>query len=183
LSRLLTVAALGPLLLAAAAQAQTLTYEHQGKPLFSVTYPAGWLIDLDFQQEAEEAGAYKEGKPLELRIVEARPSDDRHLWVGIWVVPDATDLEQGKAYVASLRQDLFTDLEVSEPTSASLGGMPALLASGSARREGEPVELNVALFEPRAGIVAAALYVGKEDAWRDYRDELDAMATSIRPAR
>lgn len=84
--RSLTVA-LGLLLtLTAAAHAQTLTYEHNGAALFSITYPAGWLIDLDFQQEAKEAGAYTEGEPLELRIVEARPADDRHLWIGAWVV-------------------------------------------------------------------------------------------------
>jgi hypothetical protein len=182
LKRLALIVGLG-LLLTAPAEAQTLTYEHQGSPLFKITYPAGWLVDLDFQQEAKEAGAYKEGEPLELRIIEARPSDGRHLWVGLWVVPDATDLDQGEAYIASLRQDLFTDVEVSQPTTASLGGMPARLASGNALREGEPVELKIALFEPRAGIVAAALYVGIDEAWQEHRDELDAMAASIRPAR
>lgn len=178
LSLLLSTLALGT-----AAQAQTLTYDHEGSPLFSITYPAGWLVDLNFRQEAEEAGTYREGEPLKIRVVEARPGDDRRLWVGTWVVPDATTLDEGVSYIVSLRQDLFTEIEVSDPTEADLGGMRARLASGEALREGEPVELKIALFEPRAGIIAAALYVGEKEAWQLHRDELDAMAASIRPAR
>lgn len=168
--------------LAAGAHAQTLTYDHEGEPLFSITYPSGWLIDLNFRQEAEEAGAIEPGEEPALRVVEARPGDDRHLWVGLWVVPDVASLEEAVDYFASLRQELFTDVELSPIEELELGGMPGRGATGTAKREGESVELRIALFQPRAGVVGAALYVGKPDAWRLYRDELEAMAASIRPA-
>jgi hypothetical protein len=171
--------ALGPI----AASGQTLTYDHQGSPLFSVTFPAGWLIDLDFGEEARQAGAYTEGVEPALRIVEARPTDGRKVWVGLWAVPEVETLDDGVAYFGSLRQELFTDLELAKPDKAELGGMPARVTRGTARREGEAVELSLALFVPRQGRVAAALYVGAPEAWRAHAAELEKMVASLRPAK
>ena len=169
-------------LAAASSQAQTLIYEHDGTPLFSITYPSAWLVDLDFEEEAREAGTYQEGEELALRIVEARPNDDRHLWFGVWAIPDAGTLGEGLAYLSSLQQDLFTGLELSEARTTELGGMSARVLQGTARREGEPVELLMALFEPRRGAIAAALYVGEPEAWQIHRQELEAMVASLKAA-
>jgi hypothetical protein len=169
--------------LAGAAEAQTLTYDHDDAPLFSITFPDGWLVDLNFRQEAEEAGTVAAGEEPELRVVEARPGDGRHVWVGLWVVPGARTLDEGADYFASLRQDLFTDVELSDVEKGNLAGMPSRHASGTAVREGAPVDLKIALFEPRAGIVAAALYVGEPEAWKQSAAELEQMAASIRPTR
>ena len=51
------------LLLPALCQAETLAYMHDGKSLFSVTFPDSWLVDTDFVEEAKEAGTYKGGEP------------------------------------------------------------------------------------------------------------------------
>ncbi len=167
------------LALSLASVAQTLTYEYEGQPLYSITYPAGWLLDLDFAQEAEEAGTPQEKA---LRIVEARPNDDLHLWVGTWRVPDSSTLDEGAAYLASLGPSLFADVETDEPRDAEWKGMPARITEGTALREGESVELKMAIFEPKKGVIAAVLYVGAVDAWEMHRGELEAIAKSIRPA-
>lgn len=167
---------------AAGSRAQTLIYEHEGRSLFSITFPEAWLVDLDFEDEAREAGTYQEGEELELRIVEARPSDGSRLWVGLWSVPDVATLDEGLAYFASLQQDLFTDLELGEPRVRELGGMPARVIQGTARREGDPVELIMALFEPRRGTIATALGVGEPEAWKIYRHDLEALVASLEPA-
>jgi len=183
IARLSPLAGLLLALVAATATAQTLTYDYEGSPLFSATFPEGWLIDLDFAEEARESGAYEDGEEPAMRIVEARPADGRKLWVGLWAVPDIETLDDGVAYFRSLRQELFTDVELSAPEETELGGMSARVSHGAARREGGPVELKIALFQPRPGAVAAALYVGAPDAWRAHSAELDAMVASLRPAR
>ncbi len=169
------------LLGAGVCQAQTLLYDHDGAPLFSVTYPEGWIVDLELDQEAREAGTYTGGE-LEIRVIEAWPSDQRRLWLGLWVAPDVGNFDEGLAYAASLQQDLFTDLENSEPRTTTLGGMEARVVEGTARREGEDVELLMALFEPRSGTIAVALYAGRPEARELHREDLEAIIDSLAPA-
>lgn len=160
---------------------ETVVYDHDGRPLFSVTFPDGWLVDTDFVDEARAAGAYDGGEP-EIRIVEAMPGDGTKLWFGIWVVPRAATLEEGHAYVASLDGELFTDIVVSEPRETERGGMRARVISGTAKRDDEEVELAVVLFEPRPEVIAVALYVGRPDTWIKHSDELQRIIDSVEPS-
>ena len=167
---------------AVAGHGQALVYEVDDKPLFSIEVPEGWVVDLDFADEAREAGTYQEGEPLELRIVEIRPGDGGKTWVGLWAVPKATNLDEAEDYIASLNQDLFSSLEISRPTDRELNGMPARTAAGTGVHQGEDVEFILALFEPASGTVAAGLYVGAVDAWQSYVTELEEMVASLEPA-
>jgi len=179
-TRLQITAATLLILVAAVGRSQTLVYEHQDQPLFSIEIPNGWLVDLDFAQEARQAGA-PAGEEPELRVVEVSPGDGSHVWLGVWALPDAGTLDEGAAYFASLRQDLFTEVDLSPPATATLHGMSARTSKGTAVRDGEAVELAVALFEPRVGAIVAALYVGEPDAWRMHSEELEAMIESLEP--
>jgi hypothetical protein len=172
-----------PLLISSAAvHAQQLVYEHDDKPLFSIELPDGWDIDLDFKAEAIEAGTYVEGEPLQIQIVEANPSDGAHLWIGLWAVPDASTLDEGIEYLQSLNADLFPDLTLSDPEQRDLNGMVARVATGTATLDSEPVEMIIALFQPRASAVAVGLYVGAVDVWQGYVAEREAMVASLAPA-
>lgn len=175
------LAVLGLLLLPGLCLAGTLTYSHDGKPLFSITFPDGWIVDTDFVEEAKAAGTYMGGEP-DLRIIEAMPGDGSKLWFGAWVAPKATTLEEGLEYIASLDGELFTGVESSEPKGAALGDMAAKTFYGTARREGEEVEFAVALFEPRESVIAVALYVGRPQTWEKHHSELTALVDSIEPA-
>ncbi len=168
--------------LGSAAQGQVLVYEIDDEPLFEIDFPSGWLVDLDFKDEARAAGAYTEGEELRIRIVEANPGDGAEIWVGLWAIPDVTDLDEGMDYVASLNSDLFSEIEMSRPEEREINGMPARVMTATAVHDGQDVELLLALFVPRADTVAAGLYVGATDIWREYESELRGMMSSLQPA-
>jgi hypothetical protein len=178
---------LAPLVLLAAAwlaapalaRAEKVFYDHEGRPLFSVTLPDRWFLDTDFADEARAAGAEAGG----IRIVEAMPDDGTKLWLGAWVVPRASTLDRGLEYVTSLDGELFSDIALSPPRETELGGMKARALSGTAKREGEKVELAAVLFEARPGVIAVVLYVGRPDTWTKNRDALQRIVASVKPAR
>lgn len=163
------------------AQAEPLTYQHEGEPLFSITFPDGWYVDTDFASDAKAAGT-DEGGESEIRILEAMPGDGTKLWFGIWTAPKTTTLERGLEYVASLDGSLFTNVESSEPKQTSLSGMAARTFYGTAKRENEDVEYAVAVFEPQAGVIVVALYVGRPHTWEKHKDGLDGIVASLAPA-
>ncbi len=169
-------------LTATVVQGQALVYEVDDKPLFEIDFPEGWLVDLDFKDEAKAAGAYTEGEELRIRVVEANPGDGAEVWVGLWALPDISDLDEGMNYVASLNGDLFSEIEISRPEEREINGMPARVMTANAVHEGQDVELILALFVPRTGTVAAALYVGATDIWRSYETELRGMLNSLERA-
>jgi hypothetical protein len=176
---LLAVAWLGA---TALAREQKVVYEHVGRPLFSFTLPDGWILDTDFGDEARAAGADTSAGP-EIRIVEVMPGDGTKLWLGAWVVPRASTLDRGLEYVASLDGALFSEIAVSPPRETEIGGMKARALAGTAKREGEKVELAAVLFEARPGVIAVVLYVGLPDTWSKHRDELQRIVASVQPAR
>ena len=158
--------------------AEPYIYEHDGEPLFSITFPEGWYVDSDFMPEAKAGGP-----DTGLRILEAMPSDGTKLWFGIWVAPEkVTNFETALEYVASLDGDLFTNVEFSRPLDASFNGMPAKTFQGLARRLNEDVEFAVALFEPRENLITVALYVGRPQTWGKHQVQLDKVVDSIKPA-
>ena len=172
-----------PLLVVAAADAgaQTLIYEHDERPMFSIEVPEGWLVDLDFEDEARAAGGAEGEEPM-FRVVEISPRDGSHVWLGVWALPQVATLDEGLVYLASLSGDLFTDLEASEPQSTEFRGMAARTLKGTGVHKGESVELAMALFAPREGSIAAILYVGAPDAWRAHAEELAGMVASLEVA-
>lgn len=176
---LLVVASLGA---TALASEQKFVYSHEGRPLFSFTLPDGWLLDTDYADEARAAGV-DAGSGPGIRIVEAMPGDGTKLWLGAWVVPRASTLERGLEYVASLDGELFSDIAVAPPRETEIGGMKARVLAGTAKREGERVELAAVLFEARPGVIAVVLYVGLPETWSKHRDELQRIVASVQPAR
>jgi hypothetical protein len=172
---LLAVAWLGAVALA---REEKVVYEHEGRPLFSFTLPDRWFLDTDFADEARAAGV-DAGAGLGIRIVEAMPADGTKLWLGAWVVPRASTLDRGIEYVASLDGELFSDIAISPPSETTIGGMQARALSGTAKRQGEKVELAAVLFEARPGVIAVVLSVGLPDTWSKHRDELQQIVASV----
>ena len=163
------------------AGATTLTYDHDGEDLLQVDFPAGWVIDTDYVEEAKAAGTYQGGEP-EIRIVEAMPADGTRLSFGFWVAPRTPTLDKGLEYAASLDGSLFTDVEATDPEATELGGMPARTFQGTAKRQGDDVEFAMALIEARKGVVVAVLYVGVPDSWAKHQEELESIVGSLRRA-
>jgi len=179
--RLFATVLLLAIALPALVQAQTLVYEDAGEPLFAVEFPAEWVVDTDFLDEARAAGNVDATGPR-LRILEAMPADGGKLWLGFWVIPRVATLSEAIDYMASLDTELFTDVVATSPTERSLNNMSAKTFSGTALRNGEGVEFAVALFEPRAQTIAIALYIGRPKAWEQHSDALTAIRDSLTAA-
>lgn len=156
--------------------AETLTYEHEGDPLFTITYPPDWYVDADFDLGED---ASEDGEPA-LRIVEAMPDDDTRLWFGAWAAPGSvTTLDEALDYLNSLDSQIFTEGKASEPQETDFNGMPARTFFGTARRNGDAVEYAAGLFEPRDGVIAAVLYVGRPKTWLKHQQDLRQIVESI----
>lgn len=160
-------------------QAQSFVYEQEDQPVFAVDFPEDWFVDKDFLDEARAAGTVDNGRP-EIRIIEAMPMDESKLWIGLWIVPRVSSLDEGLEYIASLDGELFTDVASTPPRHRELSGMPAIVFSGTGLRHAEPVEFAVALFEPSPRLIAIALYVGQPQTWSKHAAQLDAVRDSLR---
>ena len=159
------------------ASAHTFIYNlTDGTPVFSVDFPDGWRLDLDFDPPAENIDA-----PPPPRIVEAIPKDGAKLWLGTWGVTEITDINDADDYFGSLEQYILSDVVIDSESKDDHNGMLARVLKGSAKKDTEPVEWAVALFQPRPEIMAAILYIGVTEA-REYRAaELQAIVDSVQP--
>ena len=173
--------AIAALILVGPAFGETVEYARDGEVLFSIDYPDGWSIDTDFDAEAKEAGTYQDGGP-KIDIVEAMPVDGTRAWIGVWIAPEVTNLEEAVEYGRSLSEFLLAEVEASEPEAGTLNGMDQISIEGVARKDGNEVEFGLAFFQASADAVGAVLYIGETGAWDEHEDELEAIAASIRSA-
>ena len=167
------------LLCAGTSHAQTMLYEtDDGRPIFQITYPSGWTLDLDFDKPREEFGG-----PPPPRVVEAMPSDGSLLWLGIWIPPEVRNFQEAKVYLDSLEQHILTDVQAGEPRSEQLNGMPAYVIEGTAKKDNDDVNWLMAFFQPVKDVVAAAFYVAVPAAEQKHKKDLDALVASLRPVK
>ena len=158
------------------ASAHTFIYNlTDGTPVFSMDFPDGWRLDLDFDPPAEDIDA-----PPPPRVVEAIPKDGAKLWLGTWVVTEITDINDAEEYFDSLEQYILSDVVIESESEDKHNGMAARLLKGSAKKGKEPVEWAIALFQPQSEIVAAILYVGVTEARKYRAAELQAIVDSVR---
>lgn len=148
-----------------------------GTPVFSVDFPDGWRLDLDFDPPAEGIDA-----PPPPRVVEAIPKDGAKLWLGTWVLTEIADVADARAYFESLEQYILNDVVIEEAKESDLNGMEARTFRGSAKKGKEPVEWVMAFFTPRLNTVAGILYIGVPKARRTREAELRGIVESIRSA-
>lgn len=157
------------------AQAHTFVYNLiDGTPVFSMSFPDGWRLDLDFDPPAVELDA-----PPPPRVVEAIPKDGAKLWLGAWVLTEITDIQNASEYFASLEQFILSDVVIEKADETDHNGMPAHIFTGSAKKGTEPVEWAVAFFQPQSEIVAAVLYIGVTEARQHRQAELEAIVDSV----
>ena len=170
---------------AAAPVAQTMIYELEGTPFFSMTHPHGWTI---FAERDEELAARPEGADPMPLLISARPRAGQ-LWYGTWVVDKVDDFDEARHYLGSLTEHLFDDVSIADFKTGVHNGMDFRYYEGTAvylRREGgevhrENVDFFAAFFKPGASGVGISLYVGLPSATVQYRDVLRQSLQSIRP--
>lgn len=160
------------------AHAHTFIYNlENGTPVFRVSFPDGWRLDLDFDPPDEGIDA-----PPPPRVVEAIPKDGAKLWLGMWAISEIGDIRDAREYFDSLKEFLFSDVETVEIGDEDLNGMPSRFFRGSAKKGNEPVDWAILLFRTGPETVAALMYIGIPEAWRQHADELTAIVDSVSPA-
>lgn len=159
------------------AHAHTFTYDlDDGTAAFSIDFPDGWRLDLDFEPAQEGLGA-----PPPPRVVEAIPKDGSRLWLGTWVLPDIASLDEAREYFESLEKYILNDVSIEQTSEESLNDMPARVLRGSAKKGSEPVEWVMALFQPKDEIIAGILYIGVPEARQLREAELRSILKSVQP--
>jgi hypothetical protein len=157
------------------AHAHTFIYNlEDGSPVFRVSFPDGWRLDLDFDPPDEGTDA-----PPPPRVVEAIPKDGARLWLGMWVITEIQDVKDARGYFESLEQFLFSDVKTEETGDDDLNGMPSRFFRGTAKKKNEPVEWAILLFKTGPETVSALMYIGVPEAWRQHSEELTAIVDSI----
>jgi hypothetical protein len=89
----------GALASAATAAGVTVTYETQGRELFSFSVPDDWQVLTGFEVSPSAVGM--------ARIVSVLPVGiELVMWTGLWAPPEVHRLEEPTAYVVRLRREM-----------------------------------------------------------------------------
>jgi len=159
------------------ARAHTFIYDlEDGTPMFRIHIPDGWRLDLDFDPALEGVDV-----PPPPRVVEAIPKDGAKLWLGMWVLSEIREINEARGFFESLEQYVLSDVVIDENNKDDLNGMPARVFSGTARKDKEPVEWAIVLFQVKPETMAAMLYIGVPEARQQRKVELSGIVDSILP--
>lgn len=171
---------------ASPATAQSFLYELKGEPLFLITYPLGWSV---FAESDEQLATKRpEGQARMPILVSAEPPEGP-LWFGTWVVDKIDTFEEAEDYLGSLTEHIFDDVEISTFKTGTHHGMNFRYYDGTATKltrepkevRREKVDFFAAFFIPGEGMVGISLYVGLPAATDKYQDALERSLQSIRP--
>ena len=157
------------------AASQTVTYNFNDAPVFTVRMPDGWEFKT---------------KPNPRNLTTKRISGTAAnglVWFGVWVVKDVKTVDQAYKYVQATAKTLITDAkETKAPYSADLNGMKAKYSehTGTMKMEGKPqvFDARVVLFET-GGRVGIAVCMADADGLRAEKGNIDAFFRSIKPVK
>ena len=162
----MTVGLLIGLSLTSSADAQLLTYVHDGQARFSLGYPDGWEIRTP----------RKEGSNL----ISAVPTDGSMLWQGVWLMQGAADVDEAAKMMGEMELGLFQDTKpVREPWDEKVGDLTIRCHQGTGLyNETDTVEYFIALFDvgDHVGVLA---YMGGTGALEAHRADLEEMVQSL----
>ena len=130
-------------------------------PVFSVTFPEGWKTEMEED------------------IVHAAPKDES-IYLGIWALEDAENLDAALDAVDEAVSSLVKDLDVGEADSVVVNGIQFFTVDGTGKDEdGSTVSVSVALFSPDGTQIFILLYFGTPQAEDAHKDELVEIIKSL----
>jgi len=158
------------------AVSQTVTYNFNDTPVFTVQMPDGW----QFKSKPNPRN------PTTKRI--SGTASNGLVWFGVWVVKDVKTVDQAYKYVQATAKTLITDAkETKAPYGAELNGMKAKYSehTGTMKMEGKPqvFDARVVLFETGSGRVGIAVCMADADGLKAEKANIDAFFKSIRPVK
>lgn len=157
----------------------SLTYSTNNKSYFSVSIPDDWKVNVGFEIAASEMPKGMTSKP---RLITLIPNDNSRLWFGMWVPDSVVNLKEAKEYLKQFR-GFFVENPVTKKTiNSKVNGMNVTTVVGEGERDGEIVDIAIAVFQVTKKNVGIAIYIGPPESTKMHTHELDAMMKSIRPA-
>jgi hypothetical protein len=143
------------------AQADTFSYPADD-PQFSITFPDDWTVEPDEQ------------------LLHAGPKDGT-IYLGVWALEGAENLDTALEALDEALGKFFTELELGEADTMEVNDIPFVAVDGTgADKDGDKVDLSVALFLPDENSVYILLYFGTEEAEETHEDELMSIIQSIK---
>jgi hypothetical protein len=158
--------------------AQTVTYLHNDRAMFDITYPDGWKVE--FMAPSKPGGA---------RTLAGGPAD-RFVWVGFWAVPDAKSLDDARDMLQTIAESVVSDAkQVGKSEAGTVNGMPVRYYKGTgtfapkdSKRKKRPLEFVAMLFEPSPGTYCAGVYLGPPETLKSVEPALNRLVNSLRPS-
>ena len=161
------------MLIASAALAQTEYTYPANAPALSVTFPEGWQVELD-QEDQKGVSAISTDETIALYIW---PLDAQEVKDDVKTAIEAAAQDAGKDIAAWV-----TDVKFNEPQTVEINGITFLDITGAGKDKEDGSDVNVALtfFSPDNKAVFAMLYYGSPDAEKANEKDLTSIAQSIK---
>ncbi len=187
MKKIFLLACLMCLAVAGTSSAQSFTYELDGEPVFTISYPIGWTILTEKDEDLLER---PEGVPPMPLLVTARPKSGL-LWFGTWVMRKIDTFDEAEEYLTSLIGHLFKDVTTNRLEEGVHNGMNFRYYDGTAvkattgpnLRKDEKVEYFVGFFSPRDDLMGIAIYIGLPNASQKYGELLKETLNTITPVK
>jgi len=131
-------------------------------PVFSITIPDGWKSELDEN------------------MLHAGPADDS-IYLGLWVLQEDDSLEAALDALDESIAGYVRDLKTGEPEEVVINDIKFMTVDGTATdKDGDPVNVSVALFSPDDETIFILIYFGSDEAEKKHDSELSAVLNSIK---
>ena len=156
------------------ATSQTVAYNLNDTPLFTVRMPDGWKFESRPNPR----------NPATRRISGTAPNG--LVWFGVWVVKDVKTLDQAYKYVQATAKTLITDVRETKPAYlGEINGMKAKYSehSGTMKMQdgkSEVFNAQVVLFETSSGRVGIAVCMANADGLKAEKANIEAFFKSIK---
>lgn len=172
---LMVIMGLSLLLMAGSAFAQTVYTYPADKPVFSITFPEKWKVELD----AEDQKGMTAMSPDEAAAIE----------FDIWPVPEDKVKEDVKAAINEEIKGIdeviaqwVTDAKFGDAKSVTINEIEfyGVDGTGKDKESGKDTTVSVDFFTPDGKTLFVLLYWGTPDAEKTYEKELIAIVQSIK---
>lgn len=157
----------------------TVTYETQGRALFSLAVPDDWKVLVGFEVSDSETPT---GKAPLARIVSVLPHEgDPVMWTGFWSPAEVQQIEDARGYFERVAPRFLAEAEVTFREDRVVNGMVVRVVSGVGKREERDFDFAIAALQIAPDRVAFAAFIGEPAAHDLYESTLIGIFNSIRP--
>jgi len=141
--------------------AETYTYPDSDNPVVQISFPDSWEIEPD-----EE-------------MLHAMPGDES-IYLGFLSLEGSEDIEAALDAVDEVLAELLSELDLADFEEIENDDFVFLYSEGNGvDKEGDAVNVTVALFSPDGEMVCLVFYYGTPEAEEIHEKELNAIVESI----